>query len=204
VSRRRRQAIPALSACVLVLLVGAPELAVDVGFALSVSATAALVVVAPVWSRRLVDRGWPEPLAAGVSVAAAAQLVTAPLVAGMSGTFSMVAVLANLAVAVVIPPITMIGTGAAALTVPWPAAGELMIRFTGPELWWLMHVAHWASAIPGAVVTTPSGWPGVVTVAMAGIATVALWHRKWGRVVVGAVAVCLVAWAVAGHFAGTP
>lgn len=197
-SRRRRQAIPALSACVLVLLVAAPELAVDVGFALSVSATAALVVVAPVWSRRLVARGWPLPLAAGVSVAAAAHLVTAPLVAGMSGTVSMVAILANLAVAVVIPPITVIGTSAAVLAVPWPAAAELMIRFTGPELWWLTHVAHWAAAIPGAVVATPSGWPGVVIVALAGIATVALWHRRWGRLVVVAAAVCLVAGSVTG------
>ncbi|KQY06283.1 competence protein [Mycobacterium sp. Root135] len=195
-SKRRRQAIPALSACVLVLLVAAPELAVDVGFALSVSATAALVVVAPGWARRLVDRGWPQPLAAAVSVAAAAQLVTAPLVAGMSGTFSMVSVLANLAVAAVIPPITVIGTGAAVLTTPWPAAAELMIRFTGPELWWLTHVASWASAMPGAVVTTPSGWPGVVTVAVAGLATVALWRWKWGRIAVVGAGVCLVAWTV--------
>ncbi|GAB7069312.1 ComEC/Rec2 family competence protein [Mycobacterium hodleri] len=195
-SRRRRQAIPALSACVLVLLVAAPELAVDVGFALSVSATAALVVVAPGWARRLTDRGWPKPLAAAVSVAAAAHLVTAPLVAGMSGTFSMVSILANLVVAVVIPPITVIGTAAAVLTVPWPAAAELMIRFTGPELWWLTHVASWAAAIPGAVVTTPSGWPGVATVAAAGAAAVASWRRRWGRMTVVAAAVCLVAWTV--------
>ena len=100
------------------------------------------------WSSRRCGRvdwstvGGRKPLAAAVSVAAAAQLVTAPLVAGMSGTFSVVSVVANLAVAVVIPPITVIGTargGAAAL---WPAAAELMIRFTGPELWWLLHVAH--------------------------------------------------------------
>ena len=80
-------------------MIASPELAVDVGFALSVSATAALVVIAPVWSRRLVGRGWPKPLADAVSVAVAAQLVTAPLVAGMSGTFSIVSVAANLAVA---------------------------------------------------------------------------------------------------------
>ncbi|MEU0495980.1 ComEC/Rec2 family competence protein [Mycobacterium sp. NPDC006124] len=195
-SSRRRQAIPALSACVLVLLVVAPELAVDVGFALSVSATAALVVVAPVWARRLVDRGWPTPVAAGVSVAVAAQLVTAPLVAGMSGTVSMVSVLANLAVAVVIPPITVIGTAAAVLTVPWPAAAESMIRFTGPELWWLTHVGAWAAAVPGAVVTTPSGWPGVAITGAAAVATVALWRRRWGRLTVIGAAVCLVAWSV--------
>jgi competence protein ComEC len=199
VSRRRRQAIPALSACVLVLLVVAPELAVDVGFALSVSATAALVVIAPVWSRRLVDRGWPEPLAAAVSVAAAAQLVTAPLVAGISGQVSMVSVVANLAVAAVVPPITVIGTAAAALAVPWPAAAELMIRFTGPELWWLTHVAHWTSAVPGAVVPVPAGWPGVVTVAIAGAAAVVSWRWRWGRVLVGVAAGCLVAWSLSGH-----
>ncbi|TPG37472.1 ComEC/Rec2 family competence protein [Mycolicibacterium hodleri] len=201
-SKRRRQAIPALSACVLVLLVTAPELAVDVGFALSVSATAALVVIAPVWSRRLVDRGWPEPLAAGVSVATAAQLVTAPLVAGMTGTVSMVSVIANLAVAAVIPPITVIGTASSAISTAWPAAAELMIRFTGPELWWLSNVAHWTAAMPGAVVTVPSGWSGVVTVAVTGIVAVVLWRWRWGRLVVGAATVCLIGWSLAGHGAG--
>ena len=61
-SSRRRQAIPALAATVLVLMVVTPQLAVDVGLALSVVATAALVVIAPIWSRRLVAAGWPKPL----------------------------------------------------------------------------------------------------------------------------------------------
>jgi ComEC/Rec2-related protein len=126
VSHRRRQAIPVLSASVIVLVIAAPELAVDVGFALSVSATAALVVIAPVWSRRLVGRGWPKPLADAVSVAVAAQLVTAPLVAGISGTFSVVSVVANLAVAAVIPPITVVGTVAAALCPLWPSGAQLL------------------------------------------------------------------------------
>ena len=179
VSHRRRQAIPVLSASVIMLMVAAPELAVDVGFALSVSATAALVVIAPVWSRRLVGRGWPKPLADAVSVAVAAQLVTAPLVAAISGTLSVVAALANLAVAVVIAPITVIGTAAAALSVWWPASADLLIRFTGPELWWLLSVARWASAIPGASVPVPSGLPGALTVGAAGIGVVVLW--RWWR-----------------------
>ena len=165
-SHRRRQALPALAATVVVLMVGAPELAVDVGFALSVSATAALVLIAPVWSRRLMERGWPRPLAAAVSVAVAAQLVTAPLVAGISGPVSLVAVGANLVVAPVIPPITVIGTAAAALCPLWPAGAELLIRFTGPEVWWLLSVARWAAAVPGASVPVPSG--GRVVVAARG------------------------------------
>ncbi|OBB02901.1 competence protein, partial [Mycobacteriaceae bacterium 1482268.1] len=46
VTHRRRQAIPALCGTVIALMIAAPELAVDVGFALSVSATAALTASA--------------------------------------------------------------------------------------------------------------------------------------------------------------
>jgi competence protein ComEC len=183
VTHRRRQAIPVLSAAVIALLIAAPELAVDVGFALSVSATAALVVIAPAWSRRLVTHGWPKPLADAVSVAFAAQLVTAPLVAAISGTFSVVGALANLAVAAVIAPITVIGTASAALSVLWPAGADLLIRFTGLELWWLLNAARWAAGIPGASVTVPAGLPGALSVAAAGVAVVMLsrWRRRWLR-----------------------
>jgi competence protein ComEC len=179
VSHRRRQAIPVLSASVIALMIGAPELAVDIGFALSVSATAALVVIAPAWSRRLVAHGWPKPLADAVSVAVAAQLVTAPLVAAISGRFSVVAVAANLAAAGVIAPITVIGTAAAVLSAVWPSGAEVLIRFTGPELWWLCNVAHWAAALPGASVPVPAGAIGAFTVAAVTVAVVALvrWRK---------------------------
>ena len=201
-SHRRRQAIPALSASVLALMIATPELAVDVGFALSVSATAALVVIAPVWSRRLVDRGWRKPLADAVSVAASAQLVTAPLVAGISGTVSVVSVAANLAVAVVVAPITVVGTTAAALCPLWPAGAELLIRFTGPELWWLLGVARWAAGVPGASIAVPSGMGGVVTVAAAGVAAVVSWRWRWTRIGLCGVVFCLMAWTVSGLSGG--
>ncbi|WP_019969824.1 ComEC/Rec2 family competence protein [Mycobacterium sp. 141] len=194
---RRRRAIPALAASIIVLMVAAPELAVDAGFALSVAATAGIVVLAPVWTRRLVARGWPRPLAAAVSVAAVAQLVTAPLVAGISGTFSVVAVAANLAVAAVIPPITVLGTSAAVIATVWPAAAQLLIRFTGPELWWLLSVANWASAVPGAAVPTPSGWAGVALVAVGVVALVTTWRWRWIRQTTAGLAVCLLAWMIA-------
>lgn len=175
-SARRRQAIPVLAATVLGLLLMAPQLAVDAGFALSVSATAALVVLAPGWAARLIARGWPKPVAEAVCIALAAQLVTAPLVAAISGRLSLVGVLANLAVTVVIPPITVLGTAAA--TVCWcsaPAAG-LLIRFTGPELWWLLRVASCAAEMPGAAVSVPSGLAGVLTVAGVTVAAALLWR----------------------------
>jgi competence protein ComEC len=199
VARRRRQAIPALSATVIVVMIGWPEMAVDVGFALSVSATAALVVIAPLWSARLVERRWPKPLADAVCVAVAAHLVTAPLVAGISGSLSVVSVAANLAVAVVIPPITVLGTAAAALVSSAPDLAGFVIRFTGPALWWLLRVAHTAAATPGAAVPVPSGAAGVLLVAAAGLAAVVLWRWRTGRIVLAVCATCLIVWASAGR-----
>ncbi|MCV7052259.1 ComEC/Rec2 family competence protein, partial [Mycobacterium heidelbergense] len=201
-SSRRRQAIPALSATVLVLMAVAPQLAVDVGFALSVLATAALVVIAPAWSRRLVGRGWPRPLADALAVAWAAHVVTAPLVAGISGRVSMVAAAANLAVAPVIAPITVLGSAAAVLCPLWPAGAQLLIRFTGPELWWVLSVAKWAAGVPAATVPVPEGVPGVVVVACATALVVVLWRWRSFRAVAGPAAMvgagCLIAWSLSG------
>ncbi|MGU3499729.1 ComEC/Rec2 family competence protein [Mycobacterium sp. C31M] len=198
VSHRRRQAIPVLCSTVIALMVFAPQLAVDAGFALSVVATAALVLIAPVWSQRLVGRGWPKPLADAVAIAGAAQAVTAPLIAGISGSFSVFAVLANLLVAAVIPPITVIGTVAAALSVSWSTGAELLIRFTGPQLWWLLAVARRIAAVPGAAVTVPSGVAGMALVTVLTIAVVGTWRWRWGRYASVAGLCCLLAWTVSG------
>ncbi|OMC19405.1 ComEC/Rec2 family competence protein [Mycobacterium colombiense] len=197
-SSRRRQAIPALAATVLVLLAVAPALAVDVGFALSVVATVALIVVAPVWSRRLVGRGWPKPLADALAVAWAAQVVTAPLVAAISGRFSVVAALANLVVAAVIAPITVLGTAAAALCAVWPAAARLLIRFTGPELWWVDGVARWAAGLPGATLPVPEGMPGTLIVGGVTVLAVVLWRWRPFRLAAGVAALAGLAWALSG------
>ncbi len=196
VSSRRRQAIPAVSATVLVLMTTAPQLAVDVGFALSVLATAALIVIAPVWSRRLVGRGCPKPFADALAVAWAAHVVTVPLVAGISGRVSLVGAVANLAVAAVIAPITVLGSAAAVMCLLWPAGAQLLIRFTGPELWWVVRVAHWAAGTPGATVSVPAGLPGVVVVGATAVLVVALWRWRWFRAATGLTAIVALAWSL--------
>ena len=167
VTARPRNALPALAAAVLVLLILAPQLAVDIGFVLSAAATAGLVLVAPGWSRRLTARGWPKPLADAVAVCTAAQLCTAPLIAALTGTFSVVAVAANLAVTAVVAPITVAGTAAAALTGVWPAAATVLIRAVRPLVWWVLAVAHYGAAAPAAVLAVPSGPAGFLFVGAA-------------------------------------
>lgn len=201
-SSRRRQAIPALSATVLLLMIVAPQLAVDVGLALSVVATAALVVIAPIWSRRLAAGGWPKPLADAICVACAAQLVTAPLIAGISGRVSLVSAAANLAVEVLIAPITVLGSAAGALCLFWPAGAQLLIRFTGPELWWLLRIAHWAASVPAASVPVPAGISGVLAVGAAGLLAVLLWRWRWFRAGMAVAAGALLAWSLSGLLLG--
>ncbi|MFD1811217.1 ComEC/Rec2 family competence protein [Rhodococcus gannanensis] len=189
---RRRQAMPALGGAVVALLAWWPELGVSFGFALSVAATTALVLIAPHWARRWQRRGWPRPLAEAVAVAVAAHVVTVPIVAAMSGTVSTVAVVANLLVAPVIAPVTVIGATAAVGAAVWVPLGEVAALTTGPPLWWLLRVAREAAGVPGASLAVPSGAAGFVILAGVVAAAVAAVAVRRLRLPALAVAVGLV------------
>ena len=125
---RPRAAVPALGAAVCVLLLLDPGLARDPGFALSVAATAGIVLLAPGWSRRLRGRGcWPL-LADAVAVSAAAGVVTAPIVAGLSGTDSLVSLPANLLAAPAVTAATVLGLAAAVLGVLVPPLADALVQ----------------------------------------------------------------------------
>ncbi|NMN94596.1 ComEC/Rec2 family competence protein [Antrihabitans stalactiti] len=175
VTGRRKQALPALSTAVVLLLAFYPALAVDFGFALSVVATAGLILIAPSWADKLRDRGWPRAPAEAVAVATAAYVVTAPIVAGMSGTVSVVAIGANLLVAVVVAPLTVVGAVAAVAAMVWTPLAVFVAQTAGPLLWWLLWVADRAAAMPGAVVSVPDGLVGA-GLCTAPVVVLALWR----------------------------
>lgn len=152
----RKQALPALCAAVLGLLAWSPGLAVDAGFALSVLATAGLVVLAPGWADRLVAHGCWRPLAAAVAVAAAAFVVTTPVIVALTGHLSLVGIAVNVLVGPVIAPITVLGAAGALLACAWSPPAELVLYAAGPPLWWLLTVSDRAAAL-GASVMLPSG-----------------------------------------------
>ena len=97
-----------LGVAVVGLLLLDPGLGRTAGFALSVLATAGILLVAPAW-RDALARWLPRWLAEAVAVPAAAQLACTPLVAAISGQVSLVAVAANLLVAPVVGPATVLG-----------------------------------------------------------------------------------------------
>ncbi|WP_255621757.1 ComEC/Rec2 family competence protein [Pseudonocardia sp. DSM 110487] len=157
---RGRSALPALAAAVMVLLLADPALAVDPGFALSVLATAALVLLAPGWSAALQRRGVPRWGAEALAVPAAAFLATAPLVAGLNAQVSPVAVVANLLAVPAVAPATVLGVLAAVLSPLAALPAQVCAWAAGPALWWLVLVADRSAAVPGAVLDWPGGLPG--------------------------------------------
>ncbi|WP_309230949.1 ComEC/Rec2 family competence protein [Nocardia sp. SYP-A9097] len=153
---RRKQALPALCTAIIGLLAWSPQLAVDAGFALSVLATAGLIVLAPGWSDWLRAHGWWRVPADAFAVAAAAFVVTTPVVIAITGHLSLVAIGVNVLVEPVIAPITVLGAIGAVLACCWAPLGELVLFCTAPPLWWLLTVADHAAEL-GASVTLPTG-----------------------------------------------
>jgi competence protein ComEC len=157
---RQRSAVPALAAAVLALLLWQPTLATDLGFALSVSATAALLLVAPGWVRAAQARRLPVGLAEPIMVAAAAHLVTAPIIVAISGQFSLVAIPANVLAEPVVTAATILGVLAAALSVLWMPAAVLFAQLAGWPCRWLVLVAERFGSASGASLPWPTGLRG--------------------------------------------
>lgn len=184
---RKRSAMPALAFAVLVLVAADPAMAVSVGFALSVLATAALVLFAPAWAAALHRRGAPAAVATAIAVPLAAFIVTAPVIAGVAGQLSLVTVAANVLAAPVVAPATVLGFLAAATAPLVPSVAELFVYGAGPEAAWLVSVAREAAAVPGAVIDWPDGWWGGALAAAIGAAVVAMVRVRRGQAALAAV-----------------
>ena len=191
-SGRHRSAVPALGAAVIGLLLVDPALGADPGFALSVLATAALVLLAPGWAASLRRRGVPPGIAEALAVPAAAHLVTAPVVAGLSGQVSLVAVAANLLVTPVVAPATVFGVLATVVSPLAPWAAEFLARLAGPELQWLVAVAHWFAGMSGAAMPWPSGLFGALLLVAVTLIVAVLLRRRRVRALVAAALVGLL------------
>jgi len=199
---RPRAALPALAGAVTVLVVIDPELAGDAGFALSVLATGGLLLLAPRWRDALRRRHVPAGLAEALAIPAAAQLACAPVLAGLSGTVSLVAVPANLLAVPAVAPATVLGVVAAVLSPVWPAGAQAIAWLGHWPAWWLVLVARHGARMPAGTLPWPDGVAGgVLLAALTVVLLVAGRHPVVRRlvavvtaaVVVGALPVRLVA-----------
>lgn len=170
---RRAPGPAALSTAVVVLLVADPWLAVEVGFALSVAATAGLVLL----GGHLVDR-WAarcgRDVAALLAAPVAAQVGCLPVTLALWPTLGPWAVLANVAVVPAVAPATVLGLLAAVLAGPWPGVAALLAAGAGAACWWIAAVARWTAALPGAALAWWPGAGGTVAAVLVVVAVVAL------------------------------
>lgn len=172
---RPGRGIPALAVAVTVLLAVDPWLARSYGFALSVAATAGLLLLA----RPLADvlaRWMPAPLAIALAVPSAAQLACQPILILLDPTLPVAGVLANLLAEPAAPVGTVLGLigclllqalpglGAACLQIAWvPSAWIAQIARTVDGLAWtrLPWIGGAAGAILLALVTAAAVWLGI-------------------------------------------
>ena len=161
-SGRGRSAMPALAVAVLVLLPLDPALALDPGFALSVVATAALVLLAPSLARALRRRRVPGWAAEALAVSTAAFVVTAPIVAGLSGQVGPVSVLANLLAAPAVAPATVLGVLAALVSPVAAPVAQALAWAAGPFVGWLALVADRSAGVSRAAIPWPKGVGGAL------------------------------------------
>ena len=197
---RRAAGLRALGAAVLGLLLVSPHLATTWGFALSVAATAGILLLAPAVSAALAAH-LPRPVADAVAVPLAAQVACTPLVAALSDEVSLVAVLANLVAAPLVAPTTVLGLAAGLVGLVWAPLAWLPGELAG----WCAHgivlVARRGASLPGASVPwAADGWGLVVlsVLCLAAALLAAPLARSRGAVVTVVVATSVVL-LVPGH-----
>ena len=169
-----------LGVAVLLLLLAWPQLAVTAGFALSVLATAGILLLAPVWRDALM-RWTPRWVAEALSVPLAAQVACTPVVAALSGQVSLVAVGANLLAAPAVAPATVLGLAGGLLGLVWGPAGVVV---AAPAAWsagWIIAIARWGADVPTAALDWGTGPVALVVLTVLCLLAVPLAPRLLGR-----------------------
>ncbi len=144
-----------------VMLIFQPNFATDYGFALSVFATAGILVLAPAL-HELLSAKLPAWLSLALSVTVAAQLWCMPILLGLQGGVPTYAVLANLLAEPVVAPITILGIVAAAICVPLPTVAHLLIWFASIPAQWIVAVTKTLSSLPNVTLGWHTGLVGML------------------------------------------
>lgn len=155
-SGRRPDPLGLLALAVAALLVADPTLAVAIGFALSVAATAGLILLARPIARRL-ERWLPRRVAIAVAAPAAAQLACTPLLVTTFHQLTPWAVPANLVAGIAVAPATVLGVAVAVLAAASTAVAQLLAWVAAAPAAWVVWTARVFAGLPGSTAT--AGWP---------------------------------------------
>ena len=171
--KRTSDSLPALGFAICAVVLGDPWQSRDAGFALSVLATAGLLLLAPKIEEKLPTH---QKLAGALAPPIAAMVFCAPILVALSGYLSPMSVIANLLAAPAVAPITVLGFIAALISPIAPWVSQVVIFFIRVPAGFITWVAHWVADFP--VLTIHNGLIGFSLVA-AILLVLILFKKHW-------------------------
>ena len=174
-TRRKTDALPALGFAIAAVVLGDPWQSRDVGFALSVLATAGLLLFAPIIENHLPTH---KKFAGALAPPIAAIVFCSPILVALSGYLSPISIVANLLAAPFVAPITIIGFIAAIVSPFAPLLTSVFIYIIRVPAGSIAAIAHWSSDFP--VLTIHNGTIGFVIVAFL-VGLLWLFKKSWRR-----------------------
>lgn len=163
-SGRPARGLPVLGLAVLGIVVLDPWIAREYGFALSVLATAALLVLAAPLAA-LLGRVLPAWLALAIAVPLSAQLVCQPVLILLAPEVPLTGVVANVLAAPAAPVATIVGMIACLLAPVIPSLAMLVAGIAWLPAAWIAGVARVCAGLPGALLPWPDGALGALLLA---------------------------------------
>lgn len=182
-SKSNRSPVPALSVAVIALVALDPWLAVSYGFALSVAATAGLIL----WVNRIqmfLDRTIPKRVPLWIiqilTVTIAAQFSVFPILVALGSPISLSSIPANMLAVPLAGPAMVLGLLAALVSPISLVFGTVIAWVAGSFAHLISIVAQYSSAIEWLVIPWPTGKLGIALalLAVSGVVQVGLaWRR---------------------------
>ena len=171
--KRGSDSLPALGFAICAVVLGDPWQSRDAGFALSVLATAGLLLLAPLIVEKLPTH---KKLAGALAPPIAAMVFCSPILVSLSGYLSPMSIIANFLAAPAVAIITVLGFIAALVSPFAPWLAQLIIFFIRIPAGFITGIAHWIAAFP--VLTIHNGLLGFGLVALI-LAIFFLFKKNW-------------------------
>ena len=161
----RSSPLPSLAFAVLGLLCFDPWLAISYGFALSVAATAGLLLFSrrvSVWMDHILPRQFPNWFAETLTVTLCAQFAVLPLMVTLGATTSLASIPANLVAVPLAAPAMLGGLFAALVSIVSIPLAHLVVVVAVVPATTIAVIARWAANQSWAIVPMPHGPFGVL------------------------------------------
>ena len=192
---RRALSLRAVAIAAMIVLVLRPEALLGPGFQMSFAATTALVAVYGWMRDRDVPLGprWSRVFTTVLLSSFVAGLATAPIAAAHFNQFAHYGLVANLLSVPLMGLLVMPAAVVAALALPL-GLEMLPLRLMGLGIDWILGVAHWVAALPGARGTVVAPGPAILPLLAMGALFIVLWQGRGRAAGVPVMALALLLW----------